>query len=121
MLEKPITLSDIDAVDPKLFRSLSWIKENNPSGHGLTFTIDEKSNGNIMEMDLSPYGNHILVTEENKREYIEQMLGWRFVFRVKDQMACFLDGFWQVIPAKEISGFDEGELEFTQTLFKLGA
>ena len=45
-------------------------------------------------------------------EYIDMVIKWRFVSRIRDQMAHFLQGISDIIPLKMIKTFDEGELEF---------
>lgn len=39
------------------------------------------------------------------------VIDWRFVSRVKVQMAAFLEGFHEIIPKKLLEIFDENELE----------
>ena len=51
------------------------------------------------------------VTNENKEEYIQAVIDWRFVARVKDQMEAFKGGFNELVPLNTIKIFDEGELE----------
>ena len=51
------------------------------------------------------------MTNENKEEYIQAVIDWRFVARVKDQMEAFKGGFNELVPLNTIKIFDEGELE----------
>ena len=67
--------------------------------------------GQQVTKDLVPGGAEIPVTEENKAEYIKQVIQWRFVARVRQQMDRLMEGFHDVIPLGYINTFDEGELE----------
>ncbi|XP_059620515.1 E3 ubiquitin-protein ligase Nedd-4 isoform X3 [Phlebotomus argentipes] len=111
MLQKPIDLKDMEAVDMEYYNSLLWIKENDPSELMLTFCIDEETFGTTNQRELKPNGANIDVTNENKDEYIRLVIEWRFVSRVKEQMHAFLDGFGSVVPLNSLKIFDENELE----------
>ncbi|XP_014289264.1 E3 ubiquitin-protein ligase Nedd-4 isoform X1 [Halyomorpha halys] len=111
MLEKPIELKDMESVDSEYYNSLLWIKENNPTELGLTFSVDEDSLGHTCQRELKPNGANISVTEENKDEYIKLVIEWRFVSRVQEQMNAFLEGFNALVPLSLIKIFDEHELE----------
>ena len=73
--------------------------------------VDEEVLGQQVTKDLVPGGAEIPVTEENKAEYIKQVIQWRFVARVRLQMDRLMEGFHDVIPLGYINTFDEGELE----------
>ncbi|XP_055613233.1 E3 ubiquitin-protein ligase Nedd-4-like isoform X2 [Uranotaenia lowii] len=111
MLQKPIDLKDMEAVDMEYYNSLLWIKENDPSELMLTFCVDEETFGYTSQRELKPNGANIEVTNENKDEYIKSVIEWRFVARVKDQMQAFLEGFGQIVPLNLLKIFDENELE----------
>ncbi|KZS08665.1 E3 ubiquitin-protein ligase Nedd-4 [Daphnia magna] len=111
MLEKPIELKDMESVDTEYFNSLVWIKENDPSELDLNFAVDEESFGKTIQRELKPNGTNIPVTNDNKHEYINLVIQWRFVSRVEAQMRAFLDGFKDLIPLSMLKIFDENELE----------
>ncbi|KAK9497645.1 hypothetical protein O3M35_004334 [Rhynocoris fuscipes] len=111
MLGKPIELKDMESVDSEYYNSLLWIKENNPTELGLTFSVDEDSLGHTCQRELKPNGANIPLTEENKDEYIKLVIEWRFVARVQEQMNAFLEGFNALVPLNLIKIFDEHELE----------
>uniref|UniRef100_A0A8C6YEW6 E3 ubiquitin-protein ligase n=1 Tax=Naja naja TaxID=35670 RepID=A0A8C6YEW6_NAJNA len=91
MLGKPITLKDMESVDSEYYNSLKWILENDPTELDLMFCIDEENFGQTYQVDLKPNGSEIMVTNENKREYIDLVIQWRFVNRVQKQMNAFLE------------------------------
>uniref|UniRef100_A0A8C9S8I3 E3 ubiquitin-protein ligase n=1 Tax=Scleropages formosus TaxID=113540 RepID=A0A8C9S8I3_SCLFO len=111
MLQKPITLQDMESVDSEYFNSLMWILENDPTDLDLRFTIDEELFGQTHQHELKPGGADIMVTDNNKKEYIHLVIQWRFVDRVQKQMSAFKEGFYELIPQDLIRIFDENELE----------
>ncbi|XP_026175585.1 E3 ubiquitin-protein ligase NEDD4-like isoform X1 [Mastacembelus armatus] len=111
MLQKPITLQDMESVDSEYFNSLMWILENDPADLDLRFTIDEELFGQTHQHKLKPGGSEIVVTNENKSEYIHLVIQWRFVNRIQKQMSAFKEGFFELIPQDLIKIFDENELE----------
>ncbi|XP_015198833.1 E3 ubiquitin-protein ligase NEDD4 isoform X2 [Lepisosteus oculatus] len=111
MLQKPITLQDMESVDSEYFNSLKWILENDPTDLDLRFTIDEELFGQTHQHELKPGGTDIVVTNKNKKEYIHLVMQWRFVNRVQKQMSAFKEGFYELIPLDLIKIFDENELE----------
>ncbi|XP_053318908.1 E3 ubiquitin-protein ligase NEDD4 isoform X2 [Spea bombifrons] len=111
MLQKAITLNDMESVDSEYYNSLQWILENDPTELDLRFTVDEELFGQTRQHDLKPGGSDIVVTNKNKKEYIHLVIQWRFVNRVQKQMAAFKEGFFELIPQDLIKIFDENELE----------
>ena len=51
------------------------------------------------------------MTSENKEEWQQLVIKWRFVSRVQAQMDNFLAGFNELVPLNLIKIFDAGELE----------
>ncbi|XP_033978691.1 E3 ubiquitin-protein ligase NEDD4-like isoform X12 [Trematomus bernacchii] len=111
MLGKQISLKDMESVDSEYYNSLKWILENDPTELDLRFCIDEDNFGQTYQVDLKPSGSDMVVTNENKKEYIDLVIQWRFVNRVQKQMNAFLEGFTELIIIDLIKIFDENELE----------
>ncbi|XP_071958251.1 E3 ubiquitin-protein ligase Su(dx)-like [Antedon mediterranea] len=113
MLNKSLTLKDLENIDPEFYNSLEWTKENNVEECGLDmyFTADFEILGKIESHDLKEGGADIPVTEENKEEYIHLMTQWRFSRGIEEQMKAFLEGFNEVVPLQWLQYFDERELE----------
>ncbi|XP_005511215.2 E3 ubiquitin-protein ligase NEDD4 isoform X1 [Columba livia] len=111
MLQKPITLHDMESVDSEYYNSLRWILENDPAELDLRFVVDEELFGQTHQHELKSGGSEIVVTNKNKRDYIHLVIQWRFVSRVQKQMAAFKEGFFELIPQDLIKIFDENELE----------
>ncbi|GAA6083038.1 E3 ubiquitin-protein ligase HECW2 [Tachysurus ichikawai] len=77
-LFSPCDLSDLEFLDEEFQQSLQWMKDNNIEDMlDLTFTVNEEVFGQITEQELKPGGANILVSEKNKKEYIEHMVKWR--------------------------------------------
>ncbi|XP_060536344.1 E3 ubiquitin-protein ligase Nedd-4 isoform X2 [Cylas formicarius] len=111
MLSKPIDLKDMESVDSEYYKSLLWIKENDPSGLDLTFSVDEEKFGETSVHELIDGGANVPLDDSNKDQYIKCIIQWRFVERVQEQMNAFLEGFSDLIPLNIIKIFDENELE----------
>ncbi|XP_065268663.1 E3 ubiquitin-protein ligase NEDD4 isoform X2 [Emys orbicularis] len=111
MLQKSITLHDMESVDSEYYNSLRWILENDPTELDLRFIVDEELFGQTHQHELKSGGSEIVVTNKNKRDYIHLVIQWRFVSRVQKQMAAFKEGFFELISQDLIKIFDENELE----------
>ena len=64
-----------------------------------------------MSKELKPDGQNILVTEANKREYVQRACNMKMRESIKAQIDSFLKGFYEIIPKELISIFNEQELE----------
>ncbi|XP_029470032.1 E3 ubiquitin-protein ligase Itchy isoform X2 [Rhinatrema bivittatum] len=113
ILNKPVGLKDLESVDPEFYNSLMWIKENNIEECGLEmfFSVDKEILGEIQSHELKPNGGDILVTEENKEEYIRLVAEWRLSRGVEEQTQAFFEGFNEILPQQYLQYFDAKELE----------
>ena len=71
MLGKQMSLPDMESVDSEYHNSLCWIKDNDPVDLDLRFSVEEDYFGEITERELKWGGKDIIVTDENKLEYIK--------------------------------------------------
>ncbi|KAI5723506.1 hypothetical protein M8J76_007233 [Diaphorina citri] len=113
LLNKPITLEDIEGVDPELHRSLTWILENTLSNDVLdtTFAVEVNSFGVLKVHELKGGGKDIQVTEDNKKEYVRLYVNWRFMRGIEQQFLALQKGFTEIVPLHLLRPFDERELE----------
>uniref|UniRef100_A0A1B6BZA6 E3 ubiquitin-protein ligase n=1 Tax=Clastoptera arizonana TaxID=38151 RepID=A0A1B6BZA6_9HEMI len=112
LLNKPITLDDIEGVDPELHRSLTWMLENNLTGvFDTTFSVEVNSFGVLRVHELKTGGKDIPVTEENKREYVKLYVNYRFMRGIEQQFLALQKGFTELVPAQLLRPFDEREME----------
>ncbi|XP_056441272.1 E3 ubiquitin-protein ligase SMURF2-like [Gadus chalcogrammus] len=112
LLGKPITLEDMEAVDPDLHNSLIWILENDITGvldH--TFCVEHNAYGEIIQHKLKPSGKSVQVTEDTKKEYVRLYVNWRVLHGIEAQFLALQKGFNEVIPQHLLKAFDEKELE----------
>ncbi|KAG8326840.1 hypothetical protein J6590_032673 [Homalodisca vitripennis] len=112
LLNKPITLEDIEGVDPELHRSLTWMLENDLTGViDTTFAVEVNSFGVLKVHELKTGGKDIIVTEENKKEYVKLYVNYRFMRGIEQQFLALQKGFTEIVPAQLMRPFDERELE----------
>uniref|UniRef100_A0A671LFH6 E3 ubiquitin-protein ligase n=1 Tax=Sinocyclocheilus anshuiensis TaxID=1608454 RepID=A0A671LFH6_9TELE len=113
ILNKPLTLNDLESIDPEFYNSLIWIKDNNIEECGLEmfFSVDKEILGEVSTHELKPDGGNIQVTEENKEEYIRLVAEWRLSRGVEEQTQAFFEGFNEVLPQQYLQYFDAKELE----------
>ncbi|XP_014229977.1 E3 ubiquitin-protein ligase SMURF2 isoform X1 [Trichogramma pretiosum] len=112
LLNKAITLNDIEGVDPELHRSLTWMLENSIDGViDATFSVEHSSFGALKNHELKPGGKDTTVTEENKKEYVKLYVNYRFMRGIEQQFLALQKGFHELIPPQLLRPFDERELE----------
>jgi E3 ubiquitin ligase SMURF1/2 len=93
LLNKPITLQDIEGVDPELHRSLTWMLENSITGViESTFSVENNSFGVLKVHELKPNGQQIIVTEDNKKEYVKLYVNYRFMRGIEQQFLALQKG-----------------------------
>lgn len=112
ILRKKIAIQDMESVDAELFRSLTWMLDNDITDVlEETFSVEDEIFGDRRVVDLKPNGRNVPVTNENKAEYVELKTQWRIQGRVQDQFNAFMSGFNEFVPQELVSVFDERELE----------
>ncbi|EYC44420.1 hypothetical protein Y032_0462g1901 [Ancylostoma ceylanicum] len=96
LLEQPVTVLDLQEVDPEFYRSMMWIRENpvDPS-LGMTFVVSEEENGQVVEKELLPNGAELEVADQNKEEFISLMVKWRVERGIQRQSRALLRGLHQ--------------------------
>ena len=80
-------------------------------GYELTFSIEIQEFGVTEVRDLKPNGRNIVVTEDVKHEYVHLVCQEKMTGSIKKQLNAFLEGFYEIIPKRLISIFNEQELE----------
>ncbi|KAJ8970022.1 hypothetical protein NQ314_001451 [Rhamnusium bicolor] len=109
----PVKYTDMESEDYSFYRGLVYLMENNINNLGLdlTFSTEISEFGVTETRDLIPNGRHIPVTEENKMEYVRLVCQMKMTGAIKQQLNSFLEGFYDIIPMRLISIFNEQELE----------
>ncbi|BES98348.1 e3 ubiquitin-protein ligase [Nesidiocoris tenuis] len=112
LLNKPITLDDIEEVDQELHRSLTWMLNNDITNViDTTFAVEFNTFGVLKVHELKTGGKDIQVTEDNKREYVRLYVNYRFMRGIEQQFLSLQKGFTELIPTHLLRPFDENELE----------
>lgn len=67
--------------------------------------------GKQEEIELIPGGKKILVSNDNKREYVQKHGFFKLYTSIHKQIDAFLEGFYELIPKELVSIFNWKELE----------
>ncbi|EPB70835.1 HECT-domain protein [Ancylostoma ceylanicum] len=112
LLEQPVTVLDLQEVDPEFYRSMMWIRENpvDPS-LGMTFVVSEEENGQVVEKELLPNGAELEVADQNKEEFISLMVKWRVERGIQRQSRALLRGLHQIIDRDFLRVFTVDQVE----------
>jgi E3 ubiquitin-protein ligase HUWE1 len=93
ILGKSVSVKDMESLDPDYYKSLVWMLENDITDIITeTFSVDNDKFGVIETVDLKNDGRNILVTQENKQEYVRLMVEFKLTGSVKEQLDHFLKG-----------------------------
>ncbi|EGG23498.1 hypothetical protein DFA_05631 [Cavenderia fasciculata] len=118
ILNRDMSLDDLVNVDAQFHQSLVWILENSVNEmEELTFstttTAPDALTGNLIPItiDLKTDGRDIVVTDDNKEEFVQLMTDFRLRRDITDQSHQFVIGFREMIPIELLASFDECELE----------
>lgn len=112
ILDRSVSLKDMETLDLDYFKSLMWMLENDITDIITEdFSVESDDYGEHKIIDLIPNGRNIPVTEENKQEYVKQVVEYRLQTSVQEQMQNFIVGFHEIIPKDLVAIFDEQELE----------
>ncbi|XP_023930490.1 E3 ubiquitin-protein ligase HUWE1 [Lingula anatina] len=108
-----VKYQDMESEDYAFFQGMVFLMEHDIKdlGYDLTFSTEIQEFGVTEVRDLIPNGRNILVTEENKREYVRLVCQMKMTGAIRKQISAFLEGFYDIIPKKLISIFNEQELE----------
>jgi len=108
-----VKYTDMESEDYAFYQGLVYLIENKVDtlGYDLTFSLEIQEFGVTEVRELIPNGGNINVTEENKLEYIQLVCQLKMSGSIKQQLNAFLEGFYDIIPKRLISIFNEQELE----------
>ncbi|KAF5386145.1 hypothetical protein D9615_002574 [Tricholomella constricta] len=111
LLGKPVDYKDVEWVDPEYYNSLCWILENDPTPLDLNFSVEADEFGVNRIVPLKEGGEHISVTQENRREFVQLSAQYRLYSSIHQQIESLSSGFYEIIPKDLIQIFNEQELE----------
>ncbi|XP_054168845.1 E3 ubiquitin-protein ligase HUWE1-like isoform X3 [Oppia nitens] len=113
ILGKLVKYTDMESEDYAFYQGLVFLLEHEVQdlGYELTYSIEIQEFGVTEVRDLKPNGRNIPVTEEVKHEYVHLVCQEKMTGSIKKQLNAFLEGFYEIIPKRFISIFNEQELE----------
>ncbi|XP_059469591.1 E3 ubiquitin-protein ligase HUWE1 isoform X4 [Neocloeon triangulifer] len=113
ILSKQVKYTDMESEDYSFYKGLEYLMEHNVSdlGYDLTFSTEVQEFGVTEVRDLIPNGRNVAVTEANKMDYISMVCQMKMTGAIQKQLNAFLEGFYDIIPKKLISIFNEQEME----------
>lgn len=113
IIGQPVKYTDMESEDYSFYQGLVFLLENDVKdlGYELTFSTEIQEFGVTEARDLKPDGRNLTVTEENKKEYVKIVCQMRMTGAIRKQLNAFLEGFYDIIPKRLISIFNEQELE----------
>jgi len=111
LLERPFDISDLQYEDESVYRSIKKLKDaEDVTGWDLDFTVTDKNDDGkpfVVELKKEP---DLVVTNENKKEYIDLVLNYYF-HSIDLQMAALKEGFQQFVPFDYLKDFEPEEFE----------
>ncbi|KAJ3677621.1 hypothetical protein LUZ60_003345 [Juncus effusus] len=107
---RTITLEDIKDADPCLYASCQKILEMDPElldsdALGLTFIREVDELGTHKIIELCPGGKDLSVNSNNRGVYINLLIQDRFVNSIAKQVACFAQGFGDILMRRGVERF----------------
>jgi len=112
LLERPFDISDLQYEDESIYKSIKKLKEaDDVTSWELDFSVTDKNEeGKQIVIELKKDEPNLTVTNENKKEYIDQVL--KYYFHSMDaQLAALKEGFQQFVPVDLLKEFEPEELE----------
>ncbi|KAL8595169.1 hypothetical protein ACOMHN_013842 [Nucella lapillus] len=111
-----VKYTDMECEDIQFYQSLVFLLENDITDIGaalgdLNFSAEVEEFGVRETRELIENGCNILVTEQNKREYVKLVCQMKMTGAIRQQLNAFLEGFYDIIPKKLVGIFTEQELE----------
>ena len=111
MVGEGLSYLDFQDYDPTYFKTLKWILENDVAVLDLDFSYETDHFGKLINKPLKENGKNIVVTNNNKEEYIKLLCYAKMADEIKPQIESFLEGLNDIIPAELIKIFTSKELE----------
>lgn len=111
MIGENLNYYDLEDFDNEFFNNLKWCLENDVEPLQQTFSTIQDFFGRQEEIELIPGGKKIIVTNENKKQYVEKLCLYKLYTSIQQQIDAFLEGFYELIPRELVSMFNWKELE----------
>ena len=110
------TRLDIDylaSLDPEIYKNLLYLKDykGNVQDLDLNFALNSAQFGETQTVELKPGGKDILVTNENKIEYIHLVADYKLNKQIHEQVLAFRSGVDNIIQLDLLRLFNFNELQ----------
>ena len=88
MLNRKLTMKDIESIDPEFYNSLIWLRDNNVEECGLEmfFSVDFELLGEIKPHDLKPGGADIQVLFKTIKNIMISSLWQKYILKYSNGM-----------------------------------
>jgi E3 ubiquitin-protein ligase HUWE1 len=88
ILGLPVTIQDLEAIEPDYYKSLIQILDTplDLLGLDLSFSAEINEFGQISTVDLIPNGRDIAVTDDNKHDYVKLLAHHRMTSAITKQV-----------------------------------
>ncbi|UZJ57310.1 hypothetical protein CBS101457_006630 [Exobasidium rhododendri] len=106
-------LSGLESLDKDVYRNLLWLKHYSgdiEKDLTLDFTVTDDEFGEKRIHELVPNGRNIVVTKENRLEYIYRVSHYRLNEQIRLQSDAFLSGLTDIIDLRWLRILDREEL-----------
>ena len=104
-------LNDLEDIEPELISSWRWMLSNNVDDLEQPFIYELDIFGTKIVQELVDDGSNVIVNEENKDVYIQEMITSKALIEVSEQIESFKKGFYEIVPKDVIKIFSSSELE----------
>lgn len=117
ILGQEVGLRDLEEMQPTLGRSLRQLLQYDDNSVSVadvfcqTFSLEIKMHGDVKIVDLCPGGSDIVVTEDNRREFVDHYVDWWLNVSVFRQFEAFAKGFLMLCGGPALQLFSATELE----------
>ncbi|XP_033745348.1 E3 ubiquitin-protein ligase HUWE1-like isoform X3 [Pecten maximus] len=113
IIGQAVKYTDMESEDYAFYQGLVFLLENDVKdlGYDLAFSTEIQEFGVTESRDLKTDGNKLMVTEGNKKEYVKLVCQMKMTGAIRKQLNAFMEGFYDIIPKRLISIFNEQELE----------
>lgn len=112
VLERDLTMDDLQLIDEQLYKSLKYIQDNDTGIDDLCLTfsvVEELPDGTEREVDLKEKGRNIAVTKENKKEYVELCVQY-YLHRGDKQINAIKSGLYEFVPLNLLTSLFDPEV-----------
>jgi len=107
-----VDIDHLDSLDPELYKNLLYLKtyEGDVQDLGLDFTVTVEEFGETRVELLKPEGDTLVVTSDNRIEYIHLVADYKLNRQIRNQCIAFRNGLEDVIGLDWLRMFSHREL-----------